>query len=420
MSTSIEWGKKHGLSYEDLWKSPHTRIEHLIGKDIVYFHTLFWPAVLQATQHSLPSKVHVHGMLTVNGEKMSKSRGTFINAAVFAQHIDPQALRYYYACKYDNATGDLDLSFEDFVARINGELVNKHANLFSRMSQFMAQKLDNTLGTLPFKPAQAQEASSGDGSCLDQAQKVVACCKRIEKHYQERAFSHVIRELSAIADIGNEWMQAQKPWDQLKTSPEEARTTCTFAANVCHALAMYLWPIVPRFAEACMRSLGSTITHMDATTLFQEQQRPLGTFERLFSRIEDTAVQAVITASKPASAPAKTLQTPLKPSITYDDFARTDIRVGTVVSAENIAKSQKLLRLMIDIGEEKPRQIVAGLAQCYNPTQLVGTQVLVVANLQPAKIMGVESHGMVLAGGEPPQLAVARIDQKLAEGQVVR
>jgi methionyl-tRNA synthetase len=177
-ASSHEWGEKHGVTFEQLWQSPKTtRIEHFIGKDIVYFHTLFWPAVLQASGFTLPSKVHVHGMLTIDGKKMSKSRGTFISADTFAKHVEPQALRYYYACKYTAGTEDLDLSLEDFVLRINSELVNKHANLFSRAAQFLQTKLDGKLGDLPFTPEQAQkdpDPGAGRWDLLHLAQRVVA------------------------------------------------------------------------------------------------------------------------------------------------------------------------------------------------------------------------------------------------------
>ena len=420
VASSVEWGEKHGLSLRDLWQSPNTRVEHIIGKDIMYFHTLFWPAVLEAVGYTLPSKVHVHGMLTVNGEKMSKSRGTFIKAATFAEHVEPQALRYYYACKYSATTDDMDLSFDDFISRVNGELVNKHANLFSRVSQFLTGKLDGNLGDLPFAAHDTRAESDGSQTPLDLARQVVACARRIEALYQNRDFGQVVRELSAMADIGNEFMQAQKPWDQLKTDPEAARRTCTFAANVCHALSMYLWPIVPRFAEAGARVLGSRIEGMRATTLFQERNRPIGTFERLFERIDKAAVEAVVAASKPQEAAPAPTAAPLKEEITYDDFSKLDLRVAVVLQAEPVPKSQKLLKLQVDAGEGKPRQIIAGLAQVYKPEDLIGTRVVIVANLKAAKLMGHESRGMVLAGGEPPNLAVLRLDRELAAGDVVR
>lgn len=425
VAASAEWAQAHDVPLATLWRSPETRVEHVIGKDIMYFHTLFWPAVLRATGYTLPSKVHVHGMLTVDGEKMSKSRGTFINAAVFAEHIEPQALRYYYACKYSAGSDDLDLSFDDFVQRVNTELVNKHANLFSRVTQFLTQKLEARLGDLPFTAAAAQAEPVGDDTLVDAARRVVAHGRRIEALYRGREFGQVIRELAFIADIGNEYMQAQKPWDQLKQDPEAARLTCTFVVNVCHALAMYLWPIVPRMAEAGARSLGATIDRMDAGLLFTERQRKIGSLERLFERLDRAVVEQVVTASQQApaavAAPVASLATPLKAEVTYDDFQKLDLRVGRVVAAEPLPKSQKLLRLQVDVGEATPRQIIAGLAQGYAPEALIGTQVVVVANLKPAKIMGQQSQGMVLAGeGTAQGLAVLRLDRELDSGSTVR
>lgn len=456
IASSMEWGAKHGFTCADLWQSANTRIEHVIGKDIVYFHTLFWPAVLQSIGYTVPSKVHVHGMLTVNGEKMSKSRGTFINAATFADHVDPQALRFYYACKYSAQSDDLDLSLDDFVLRINGELVNKHANLFSRVSQFLCNKLDGRLGDLPFTQQESQQPAPDGDKATDLhanprtlAQQVVAHGRRIEALYAQREFGHVIRELGMIADIGNEFMQTQKPWDQLKSDPEQARLTCTFVVNVCHALAMYLWPIVPRFAEQSASILASHIQTMDASTLFAERNRPVGTMQRLFDRIERSTMDNLVEAAKqllpqekppvpthretahatpssPVAAPTDqpavvTPFTPLKASIDYDTFAQLDLRVGRVISAEPVPKSKKLLRLQVDLGEDQPRQILAGLALTYSPERIVNTQVIVVANLKPAKIMGLESQGMVLAAGEDPSaLGALSLLQQFSPGTTVR
>jgi methionyl-tRNA synthetase len=415
VATSMDWAKAKSLTFDELWRSPKTRIEHIIGKDIVYFHTLFWPAVLQAVGYTLPSKVHVHGMLTVNGEKMSKTRGTFIKAATFADNVEPQALRYYYASKYGGETDDLDLSFEDLIYKVNGELVNKHANLFSRVSQFLSSKLDNRVSDLPFTAAEAQAEPTGDGTPLDLARRVVKSGKRIEALYRERQFSQVVRELGAIADIGNEYMQSQKPWDQLKTDPETARATCTFVANVCQALAMYLWPIIPRFAEAGARILATKIDRMDHRQLFCERSRSIGTFERLFDRIDKKATDAMVEASKgslgaskPDLAKAGPPVPPVKAEITFDQFKTMDFRVGVIKTAEVVPKSKKLLRLEVDLGEPTIRQVVAGIAEVYEPAQLIGTRVIVVANLKAAKIMGVDSRGMVLAANNGQALALLR------------
>ena len=429
VSASWEWGQEHEVPFDALWRSEQTRIEHFIGKDIVYFHTLFWPAVLNAIGYSLPAHVFVHGMLTVNGEKMSKSRGTFINAATFAEHIDPQALRYFYACKYGTGSEDLDLSFDDFLTRVNGELVNKHANLFSRASRFLTQKLDGRLGELPFAADMVQTPPSGDGSVLDLARQVVTRCRSAEQLYRQREFAQVARELTAIADIGNEYMQAQKPWEQLKSDPAAARETCTFALNVCYALAVYLWPIVPRFAEAGAQLLGTDLGRMDVTTLFRERNRPLGEPNRLFERIQPKTIERLVEAAKQPNAgkaqpetknTAQQATAPSTPTIDIDTFAQMELRVGRVVRAEPIAKSDKLLRVEVDLGEPTVRQVVAGLAKAYAPSELEGTKVIVVANLAPAKIMGVPSQGMILAGGQGESLGVLRPDRDLAVGERVR
>ncbi len=447
IASSAEWARAHNVSLDSLWRSPGTRIEHIIGKDIVYFHTLFWPAVLNAVGYNLPTKVHVHGMLTVNGEKMSKTRGTFVNAATFAEHVEPQALRYYYASKYGAESGDLDLSFEDLIYKVNGELVNKHANLFSRVSQFLSQKLENRLGDLPFPAVSAQQASTGDNSMLDQARRVVESCRRMQQLYRAREFSQVVRELGVVADIGNEFMQNAKPWDQLKSDPEAARLTCTFVINVCHALAMYLWPIIPRFAEAGARGLGCSIERMDASLLFAERNRPLGVFERMFDRIDKKATDAIIEASKQSLAPQKPVTAPVqaakaaaavakpaepptkaeaptptgpKEPITMEQFQTVDLRVGLVRRAEPVAKSKKLMRLEIDLGEPELRQVVAGIAHVYRPEQLVDTRVVVVANLKPATLMGVESRGMVLAANDGQALTLVRPEAALPPGSQVR
>jgi methionyl-tRNA synthetase len=505
MAAAQEYAEMHGLKLHDVWNE-QTRIEHIIGKDIAYFHTLFWPAVLHSLQLPLPCAVHVHGMLTVDGEKMSKSRGTFINAALFAEHVDPQALRYYFASKYSATSEDMDLSLADFLQRINTELVNKHVNLFSRAAQFVHQKLGGTLGDLPFTAAAAQAAPQAaetsapadlspsdqaatevSQSMLLEAQKVVACARRIEQLYRRREFAQVVRELGTMADVGNEWMQARKPWEQLKASPEAARQTCTFVLNVCHALAMYLWPIVPRLSDAAAKMLGVQIESLDAGSLFNLRNQPLGPLQRLFERLEPATLEALTAAAKaahtgdaapiptaahastksavqvssvplgngagaapkgsPAASPERPHSSPPSaplsassgnpcsaptgaspaavPQITYDHFAQLTLRLGTVVACEPIPKSKKLLKLLVDVGEAAPRQIVAGLALAYAPADLLHTQVIVLTNLAPVKLMGCESCGMVLAAGSGAEVRVLRPDASatavaLTAGTVVK
>lgn len=417
VAAAVEWGEKNGVTLEELWKADNARIEHIIGKDIVYFHTLFWPAVLRAAGFTLPSKVHVHGMLTIDGQKMSKSRGTFINAAVFAEHLEPEALRYYYACKCGAGSEDLDLAFDDFVQRINSELVNKHANLFSRAAQLLNRRLGGQLGDLPFPAADAQAEPDGSTDLVNRARRVVALCRRVEDHYRARELGHAVRDLCAIADIGNEHMQEQEPWAQLtKGDDEGARLTLTFCLNVCHALAVYLWPIVPRFAEAGARILACTIDTMDPKLLFRQRLRKIGDMERLFERIDREAVAAVIEASK-QSVPGDEARG--ESLLGYADFKKLDLRAGVIMSAEAVPKSKKLLRLEVDIGQDRLRQVVAGVATSYEPSALVGRQVIVLANLEPAKLMGVESRGMILAAEHDGELSLLRPDRELPPGAKV-
>lgn len=447
MASSVEWGLVNKLTENDLWRSENTRIEHIIGKDIMYFHTLFWPAVLNSLDYTLPSKVHVHGMLTVDGEKMSKSRGTFIRADVLAEHVDPQALRYYFATKFTAESKDMDLSLDDMILRVNAEMVNKYANLFSRVGQFVTTRLEGRLGSLPFTAQEAQaplEPRPGTGQlgqglaaegldfgsngasrevCLPLAQRVVQAGRRIEDAYQSRDIAAVTKDIATIAEIGNAFMQAQRPWDLMRTDAEAARGVCTFVTNICEALAMYLGPIVPRMAEAAAQSLGVSPWPMSAERLFALTQVTLSAPPRLFERLERAQMDQVLEASKVSLAPAQPTEAsraassqgpkaeaaatdaapivPIKDAIGIDDFAKVDLRVGTVVAAEAVPKSKKLLKLQVDLGEGAPRQILSGIAQQMSPEALLGQQVVVVANLKPAKLMGLMSHGMIVAGDGP-------------------
>ena len=253
---------------------------------------------------------------------------------------------------------------------------------------------------------------------LDLACRVVAACRRAGEAYRAFEFSHAMRELSTVADIGNEYVQTQEPWSQLKTDPERAREICTFAANVCHALATYLWPVVPRFAEAGARVLDADISRMDPAALFGLRERKIGAFERLYERIDKKAVENMLEASRDSLAPANDTPKPddRGPEIAIDDFGKIDLRVGVVKQAERIKKSKKLLKLMVDLGEPELRQLVAGIAGTYEPEAMVGKRVIVVANLKPAKLMGVESRGMLLAANSEELQAVLGPDRDVPPG----
>ena len=429
IAATKEWAEANNTDFLNIWKNPNTTIEHFIGKDIIYFHTLFWPAVLNSSTFTLPKHVHVHGMLTVDGKKMSKSRGTFISAADFAANVEPQALRYYFASKDNGESDDLDLSVEDFVLKINSDLVNKHTNLFSRAGQFLLSKLDGKLGDLPFAAEDALQEGESTNELLTIARQVVQSAKKVEGLYRQRKFSLALREITHIAEIGNEFMQNRKPWDELKSDPEKAKETITMTLNICHALAMYLWPIVPRFADDAASILNSKIDKMDSTALFQERLRPVGEFKRLFERIEKKAMDKLITTSQKrfaeqqevkSSKGGKTNGSPSKNEIQFSDFQKVELKTGKVLEAEPIAKSDRLLKLQVDVGAEKPRQIVAGIKESYSPEDIIGRTVVVVTNLASAKLMGVESQGMLLAANGDNTLTLVQPDGQAAPGTPVK
>ncbi|MEL6546810.1 MAG: methionine--tRNA ligase subunit beta, partial [Myxococcota bacterium] len=329
---------------------------------------------------------------------------------------------------------DLDLSLDDFITRINAELVNKHANLFSRAAQFLNRNLEGRLSALPFAQAEAQEEGESDQELLNLAREVVRRGRAIEKHYRNREFAMALRELGAIADVGNEYMQGQKPWEQVKTDPEAARLTLSFALNVCHAIAMYLQPIVPRFAQAGARILGIELGTIDAGNLFGLREQPIGEMERLFDRIDRKAVDKIVEASKDnlaskdedkksekAESKSKKKKKETPPGVIgIDDFAKVELKVGLVQSVEAVPKSDKLLKLMVELGEASPRQIVSGIAEHYAPEDLVGKRVVVVSNLAPAKLRGVESQGMILAAESGDSLEVVTLGEGLPPGATVR
>ena len=417
IASSSEWAAKTGTELAELWNNAEaTRIEHIIGKDIVYFHALFWPAVLKDAGYTVPSKVHVHGMLTVDGEKMSKSRGTFIQAATFAEYLEPEALRYYFASKLSNNSDDIDLSLDDFVARVNAELVNKHANLFSRVSNFLNQKLDSQLGPLPFTQDALHGAPVSGGSPLGLAQKVLQHADRVEAAFAARQMSTAVREICAIADIGNEFMQTQKPWDQLKTDPEAARATCTFVVNVCEVLAAYLSPIVPNFSKTAAEIIDVPPAQLAKRSFFQLEKQAIGPSIRLFDRIDKKQIRKLIDASKDAKAATSDQEN----LVDIKDFQKIKLVSGRVKTAQKLEGSDKLLLLQVDVGEDKPRQIVSGIAHRYTPDDVKDKTVVVVANLKPARLRGQLSEGMILAAGDGDDLSIVEVDPSLSPGTAIR
>ena len=397
IASTEHWGKTNGepKAAETIWKDKKAKVVHVIGKDIIYFHCLFWPAMLHASGLNTPEHVRVHGFLTVDGVKMSKSRGTFIMARTFREHLDPLYLRYYFGSKTGQSPDDLDLSFEEFVNRVNAELVNTLANLVSRSASFLKTKLGGEYGQLP----------SNAEPHLATARKLIEEAKTAYGTFDHAA---AVRAAVQIADLGNKLFQDGAPWNLIKTDKPAALGLVTLCLNLARAATVVIAPVVPAYAKKVYTVLGldDEPTSFDEAAAFDLIGRPMGEPQRLVDRISLKQVHPIIEASKQAPAPSEKSETaepkaiePIGDEIDIDAFLTVDLRVGLVVEANKVKKAKKLLQLTVDLGEEKPRNIFAGIAQAYEPAQLVGKKVAVVANLAPRKMSFGVSEGMVLAAG---------------------
>lgn len=382
---------KKGEDWYEYWKPDSTaEVYHFIGKDIVNFHALFWPAMLHSANLRTPTKVCVHGFLTVNGTKMSKSRGTFINARTYLDHLNPEYLRYYFAAKLTSNVDDIDLNLEDFIQRVNSDLVGKVVNIASRTAKF----INNAGGVLATEVADAALW-----------QQFVDGGKTIANYYENRDYSKAMREIMALADAANEYIATQEPWKLAKQAGAEAQTqaVCTLGINMFRALLTYLKPVLPALTADAEAFLGETLS-WNAPISFRAGEK-INEFKPLLTRIEKDKVDAMIDASKEALATAapkveeKTSDAePIAAEIDFNDFAKVDLRIALIANAEHVEGSDKLLRLTLDLGGET-RNVFSGIKSAYNPKDLVGKLTVVVANLKPRKMKFGMSEGMVLAAG---------------------
>ncbi len=388
MASIKNYCDQNGLDFEDLWNGDDYEIYHFIGKDIMYFHALFWPAVLMSADLRMPNKLFVHGFLTVNGQKMSKSKGTFIKASTYLKHLDPQYLRYYYASKLTSGVGDIDLSVADFINRVNSDLVGKLANLASRSGPMLTKKLDGTLGTLDKKGrALVDELISAKGEIVD--------------NYENLNYAAAIRKIAALADVCNKYVEEQQPWATIKTDAEGTRTTLTVILNAVKVLTIYLKPVLPQFATKIEQFLAvDPLAFADTDTVLENHT--INNFVRLIERIEKEKVEAMVEESKEQTAPQQAAQTtldePLAEECTFDDFMKTDLRIAKIATASAVEGADKLLQLELDIGGVT-KNVFAGISKAYKPEDLVGRLVLCVANLKPRKMRFGISEGMVCAAG---------------------
>ncbi|HAT2490867.1 TPA: methionine--tRNA ligase [Aeromonas hydrophila] len=384
--------KRGDIDFDSYWKADsEAELYHFIGKDIAYFHCLFWPSMLEGAGFRKPTKVNVHGYVTVNGAKMSKSKGTFIKASTYLNHLDPECLRYYYAAKLNSRIDDLDLNLDDFVARVNADVVNKLVNLASRNAGFIAKRFDGNLAATCAEPELYAEFANARTA--------------IAEAYESREFSRAIREIMALADKANRYVDDKAPWVIAKQEGADAelQAVCSVGINLFRVLMAYLKPVMPLLGERAEAFLGETLSWDGVAQPLTNHQ--LAPFKALFSRIEPAKIEAMIDASKEdlakeqapkASGPL--VDDPISETISYDDFAKIDLRVALIKKAEAVPEADKLLKLQLDIGGET-RQVFAGIKSAYNPEDLEGKLTVMVANLAPRKMRFGMSEGMVLAAG---------------------
>lgn len=397
--------KRPELSFDEFWaKDSKAEVYHFIGKDIVYFHSLFWPAMLHGSGYRQPNSVYAHGYVTVNGAKMSKSKGTFIKARTYLDHLDPEYLRYYYAAKLSSRIDDLDLNLEDFAQRVNSDLVGKLVNLASRTAGFITKRFDGKLAKIA-------------DTTLTEA--FLAKQEQIAEFYETREYGKAMREIMALADIANGFVADAAPWQMVKQDDQQeaAHQVCSNALNLFRILVTYLKPVLPRLAQDVEAFFQLTLT-WDA--LSQDLAgHEIAPFKAMMQRVELDKVNAMVADSKenlqvtadvPKTAAAeKTVKSsnvsseplvddPISDTINFDDFAKIDLRIARIVKAEHVAEADKLLKLQLDIGSET-RQVFAGIKSAYSPEDLEGKLTVMVANLAPRKMRFGMSEGMVLAAG---------------------
>ncbi len=389
------WCSKTGHNFDDYWaKDSKAELYHFIGKDIARFHTLFFPAMLHGAGFRKPTAVYCHGFLTVDGQKMSKSRGTFIKARTFLQHLNPEYLRYYFAAKLGAGVEDIDLNLEDFSARVNSDLVGKVVNIASRCAGFIKKKFDGKL-------------SSSLSSHDELNQKFITASQSIANDYEKREFSKAMREIMALADLTNEYIDEQEPWVRIKDESlqQDVQDTCTVGINCFRQLIILLKPVLPALAKQAETFLNvNDLQWADLPNNLLDHE--INKFKPLMTRVEKDKIDAMIEASKEAlKEEPKVTQQAADPTIeaiadeiSFEDFAKLDLRIARIVEAKAVEKADKLLQLTLDIGNQQ-RNVFAGIKSAYSPQDLEGKLTVMVANLAPRKMRFGLSEGMVLAAG---------------------
>ncbi|MCG5548792.1 methionine--tRNA ligase [Halorhodospira halochloris] len=427
MASFRKLADERGIDFDAFWDASAAEGElyHFIGKDIAYFHTLFWPAMLHGAGFRTPSAVFCHGFMTIDGQKMSKSRGTFITARTYLEHLDPEYLRYYIAAKLGPGVEDIDLSFDDFMQRVNSDVVGKLVNIASRCAGFITKRFDGRLAPSLPEPTLYREFA--------------AKSERIAELYEGRDYCRALREIMAMADQANQYIDAEKPWEVIKDSERaaEVQGVCTVGLNLFRVLAVMIKPVMPRLAadsEAFLNLPEQSWSDIQQPLL----DHPIERFKPLKTRIDQQQVEAIMEASKQnlsgSDSGSETVSgqagedpsggrlaaDPIEPECTIEDFSRLDLRIARVAKAELVEGADKLLRLELDLGGET-RQVFAGVRQAYEPEQLIGKHVVCLANLKPRKMRFGTSEGMVLcAGPGGDQLWVVGPEQGAEPGMRVK
>ncbi|MBC7419407.1 MAG: methionine--tRNA ligase [Bdellovibrio sp.] len=401
VSTADQWAKKNNRKLEDFWGADsNAEIYHFIGKDIVYFHTLFWPALLKSADFKSPTQIFVHGHVMVNGEKMSKSKGTFISTRVYLNHLDPQFLRYYYATKINGGINDLDLSFNDFSSRVNSDLVGKIVNLASRGAQMLTKKMDGVMST-------------PDAAGLTLLNTILDQTSQIAKYYDSRDFSKATTLIREMAELTNKYFDDKAPWKTLASDPVATKQVITTTLNAFRTIAICLQPVLPKMAEQTAILLNEK-SYVWSDLGKQLSNHKINDYIHLAGRVETDKITAMIeeqkeiyaatAVKKPAPAIAAKSEPDRnvdKPSeIEFEDFMKVDLRIAKIIEVEEIKEADKLLRLKVELAPGETKQIIAGIKSAYSAEKLLGRYVVICANLKPRKMKFGISEGMVLAAGD--------------------
>jgi methionyl-tRNA synthetase len=414
MAATRKYFENNPENFDSCWRKSEAEIVHFIGKDILYFHGLFWPAMLMGADFNSPSKINVHGFMTVNGEKMSKSRGTFVNASTFAKYNDVEHFRFYMAARLASGLDDVDISFDDFLSRVNSDFIGNLVNIVSRVATSILDKLDRKLGII-----------SPEGRYI--LNQLLASQEEIKKNYEDRNYHKVIREVTSLGDIVNKYVNDSAPWNLIKSEPEKARTVITDALNAAKILFSYLSPIVPNASKTVAEFLGidNGINFLNLELIIENKILPK--YQPISQRPDEKGIQSMIEETKidydksqaqnndpkKSNSNPKELKTDISQTqsiadgtISIDELSKVELRVGQIVSAGLVEGADKLIQVTVDLGEMGKKNVFAGIKIAYTPEELIGLKVVVVANLKPRKMKFGMSEAMLLASGSGESLSL--------------